>query len=59
PRISPFCVEKRSVCENCPSDQGHNRGHFSELEELVALFQGASQTQRSTMLMVVRTLANS
>ncbi len=59
PCNSPLRVEKHRVSENGTADRGHNRGHFSELDELVALYQGASQTQRATILMVVRTLANS
>ena len=59
PCNSPIRVEKHRVSENGTADRGHNRGHFSELDELVALYQGASQTQRATILMVVRTLANS
>jgi hypothetical protein len=48
-------VEKHSICENCLSDQGHNRGHFSsELVELVELFQHASLEEKRLVLELVR-----
>ena len=58
PRISPFCVEKHSICENgCPF-QGHNRGHFSEkVRELMKLFLTVPPNQQDLILSLARNLA--
>ena len=58
PRISPFCVEKHSVCEKCSADRGHNRGHFSEkVRELLTLFLTVPPNQQDLILSLARNLA--